>query len=552
MKIFYYFVLFLIFLTNCLHSISLPTEWEVYGSDNQPLYISHIFIVNLNIMPSDTTIYQVPSNGKINISMPTTGYYFIRVSGVNHKPLEFYYYIDTIFSYSNKIQIKLEPITMEINEPDLKITGNFNNYSYSPMTKISDSIYEFEIQSNSDTIEYEIMGITKNEHSVNGTIADGYRLDGAGDYYSQIFNHKGDKIHKIILDLNKYPSPSFPNVNFNNDYQKEYYETQKLEYFSFAQPKKLSPTAFRDSLYALLDNLKELYLRSNFEPTKKLLANKYLIYNAVGYSYNYIKILGIKLLPFESDTEFIQHLLYYLEPTDLSWSIYKFDGGTIFVSSLIAFNDYKNEYFNLFLNTCNNPDIIRKELENAIGYYTEAYPDIDKVEYFYRYYVSLFPNTHRSLEIEKILKKREKLSVGRIIPDFKVKFYNSDVYITEEDLKGKYTLIDVWATWCGPCVKNIPNIKESYDKYKFENFQILSISLDDNIEKLNAFFNRSYIFPWINAIEPSGLNSKLAKKWEINGVPILLLVGPDLKILASDVELRGDNLFKTIDKYLQK
>jgi thiol-disulfide isomerase/thioredoxin len=552
MKIFYYLVFFLIFITNYLHSISLPTQWEVYGSDNQSLSISHIFIDNLNIIPSDTTIYQVPSNSKINISLPSNGYYFIRVSGGNHKPIEFYYYLDTAFSNSNIIQIKLEPITMEINEPDLKITGNFNNYTYSPMLKVSDSVYEFEIQSNLDTIEYEIMGITKNEHSVNGTMADGYRLDGAGDYYSQIFNHKGDKNHKIILDLNKYSSPSNPNVNFNNEYQKEYYETQKFKYFSFDQPQKVSPITFRDTLYTILDNLKELYLSSTFEPTKKLLANKYLIYNAVGYSYNFIKILGIKLLPFESDKEFIQHLLYFLQPTDPSWCLYKFDGGTIFISSLIAFNDYKNEYFNSFLNSCNNQDIIKKELENAIGYYTEAKPDLEKVEYFYRYYISLFPNTHRTFEIEKILKKQAKLSVGSIIPAFKVKSYNSDVYITEKDLMGKYTLIDVWATWCGPCVKNIPNIIDAYDKYKYESFQILSISLDDNIEKLEAFFNRNYIFPWLNAIEPSGLNSKLAKKWEFNGVPVLLLVGPGLRILATDVELRGDNLFKTIDKYLQK
>lgn len=134
------------------------------------------------------------------------------------------------------------------------------------------------------------------------------------------------------------------------------------------------------------------------------------------------------------------------------------------------------------------------------------------------------------------------IAVGAMAPEIALANEKGEI-VTLSSFKGKYVLVDFWASWCGPCRGENPNVVAAYEKYKNKNFTVLGVSLDDNKEN------------WIEAIKADKLNwphiSDL-KKWEstvvptyqIEGIPFNVLLDTAGKIIAKD--LRGQALQETL------
>lgn len=117
------------------------------------------------------------------------------------------------------------------------------------------------------------------------------------------------------------------------------------------------------------------------------------------------------------------------------------------------------------------------------------------------------------------------------------------------ELKGKVVLLDFWASWCGPCRKENPNVVQAYNKYKDKGFTVFSVSLDQDRQR------------WIDAIAKDGLvwnnhvsdllgwGSAGAKLYGVRGIPATYLIGPDGKIIGKD--LRGSALERKLAEVLK-
>lgn len=138
------------------------------------------------------------------------------------------------------------------------------------------------------------------------------------------------------------------------------------------------------------------------------------------------------------------------------------------------------------------------------------------------------------------------LTVGAPFPDFEEQDLDGKP-LSVGKFKGKVVLIDFWATWCGPCIQELPNVLKAYEKYHEKGFEIIGISLDNEKEKLTSFIKAKKL-PWPQYFDGKGWESKLGVKYGIDSIPATYLLDKEGKIIAKG--LRGDALEKAVEKAL--
>ncbi|GGM96728.1 thiol:disulfide interchange protein [Dyadobacter beijingensis] len=144
--------------------------------------------------------------------------------------------------------------------------------------------------------------------------------------------------------------------------------------------------------------------------------------------------------------------------------------------------------------------------------------------------------------------KLEGLNVGALAPEF-TQADTAGRNVSLKDFRGKYVLVDFWASWCGPCRAENPNLIKAYERYKGKNFTVLGISLDRQAARtawLNAI--RKDGLPWTQLSDLKGWDNQVGKMYGVEAVPKNFLIDPDGRIVAKD--LRGEMLNERLAEIL--
>jgi thiol-disulfide isomerase/thioredoxin len=186
--------------------------------------------------------------------------------------------------------------------------------------------------------------------------------------------------------------------------------------------------------------------------------------------------------------------------------------------------------------------------------YLEVLQDIPKALPILKQIKTRYPDSDVAGRIDGLVASLEaklaaeaQLAVGAVFPTFK----EQDLDGQPLDLaayRGKVVLIDFWATWCGPCVAELPHVLAAYEKYHAKGFDIIGISLDKDRAKLTAFIKEKNM-AWRHYFDGLGWENKVSTRYGIDSIPATFLLDKEGRIVAKD--LRGDDLEKQLAALLK-
>lgn len=196
-------------------------------------------------------------------------------------------------------------------------------------------------------------------------------------------------------------------------------------------------------------------------------------------------------------------------------------------------------YNDLVQETCQN------NIDNPIGYYLFIQSAYEMSLQELQAALEKTPSLKKYERVNKLveaMQRKELTSVGHKFADFEITYNGKTERLSDYVGNGKYVIVDFWASWCGPCIRQAAVLKEIYNEYHSQGLEVLGVAVWDEPENtLEAI--ESHGLPWHNILNAQNIPTDL---YGISGIPCIILFGPDGTILSRDKQ--GDELKEDVRK----
>ncbi|MDZ7337708.1 MAG: thioredoxin-like domain-containing protein [candidate division KSB1 bacterium] len=517
---------------------------RILGAGGEPLPLAHAHLLSYRgTIRQPLQAIAAAKDGRFALTIPELGMYRLFFTGVGHDNVSI-----PLLLESEKPELDftvyLAPLSYKEQFEVVRIVGDWNAFKWDKadtMRRQPDGSFVYECETAADTVAYQLLDITASARSVNGTASDWFRYDGGGDYISVLRTRAGKA--RIVFDpakLQATKAAARPSLEVHKgdgslrplwaidtlvQKQQEAFQLALMKY----REQHLDTRGFSYDWSATVARLKK-YLTPDQDPLVRRFAALRLAW---------LGPFGARL-----DSAALNKIVELLPSDSPMWALEP-------QAALVVHRDPQRQERFVQELAEKNPDRtvramalavlasmaqFKKDSSALAGYYArleQEYSDVQEVEYYL-----------------KTLNPRRRITTGKPVPDFAVQLMDNGLRLSNRDLLGKFYLLDFWATWCGPCVGEMPHLHDAYERFKEKGFVILSLSLDRAPEDVTTFRQKRWVMPWLHTFLDEGVQNEITHAFEVTGIPKPILVGPDGIILAVEGELRGQNLHATLAKHM--
>lgn len=531
----------------------------VLDPEGKPLVMAD---VHLELLASRHPIAEsrVEADGRYAIATAASGPVFLRFTGVDHLGV----LLPLILAppATMTIDVRLKRYVYGDSLDKVVAIGDWNDFNFGtgrPLVKQPDGRYTLDIQTTADTVAYQLLGLATGERSINGTNAARYVYDGGGDYRSVLKAGRGHAT--LVFDpkrLDRRPGEgrvTFGDPTSTSARLAAAYDTTRnwlRTYFDAATAARQAHDSLRYDWSPTVRRLSDR-LEKEQDP---LLRQLYLFtaletWSLGGQVDTTIVRRGIQEIPPESPWWSFLDVSQQKTALVLAAARLRYPGRSyrdLYQDSTVARQAVA--FLDLLIARNPDPDVRSGAIAEAV-FFLKSIKDDQRANEYYLRLVSTYPEAPEVASLKARYAPDRVLRVGAQVPDFRFhSFDDSNIVYSRTSLMGKPYLLEFWATWCGPCIGEMPTLQSAYDSVSKRGLQFLSISLDRNRDDVRKFRADKWKMPWLNAFVPGEFDSPEMRQFEIVFIPRAALIGADGTILATDEELRGDLLLPTLQKAL--